>query len=248
MSETPRSNRPTPRTAASVEAELRRRIRTELTQARSDAENGQVDDATLAGIIASAIGDALGWHLESPEHTRNATLSSKTWRPAGGPRGGRSADDEDAPGAGGDSSFSGDRPPRRDFGDRPPRREFGNRPQRDFGDRPPRRNFGDQPPRRDFGNKPPRDFGDRPPRGGFGNRPGRDFGDRPPRPDFSNRPGRDFGDRPPRDVGDDRDAPRRESGRPPFSPRGGRPPNRGGAGGGFSRGGGFGPRRPPRPR
>ena len=38
MTEEPRSNRPTPRTTAAVEAELRRRIRTELTQARSDAD------------------------------------------------------------------------------------------------------------------------------------------------------------------------------------------------------------------
>ena len=89
MSEAPRSNRPTPRTTAAVEAELRRRIRAELTQARSDAD-GELDDAALASVIASAIAAALSWHLEAPEHTRNATTSSRTWRPAGGPRGGRS--------------------------------------------------------------------------------------------------------------------------------------------------------------
>ena len=64
-----------------MEAELRRRVRTELTQARVEA-NGELTDAALANAIARAIGAALGWHLESPEHTRNATLSSRTWRPA----------------------------------------------------------------------------------------------------------------------------------------------------------------------
>src|SRR5207244_11295836 len=68
MSEAPRSNRPTPRTTAAVEAELRRRIRAELTQARSDAD-GELDDAALASVIASAIAAALSWHLEAPEHT-----------------------------------------------------------------------------------------------------------------------------------------------------------------------------------
>src|SRR6202023_1308979 len=87
MSEAPQSNRPTPRTTAAVEAELRRRIRAELTQARSDAD-GELDDAALATVIAGAIAAALSWHLESPEHTRNATQSSRSWRPASGPRGG----------------------------------------------------------------------------------------------------------------------------------------------------------------
>src|SRR5215218_2560303 len=82
MPEAPRSNRPTPRTSAAVEAELRRRIRAELVQARSDAENGELDDVMLASVIARAIATALAWHLEAPEHTRNATLSSRTWRPA----------------------------------------------------------------------------------------------------------------------------------------------------------------------
>src|SRR5262245_21926718 len=102
MDEPQRSNRPTPRTPAAIEAELRRRVRMELTQARADAD-GQLDDASLAEIIARAIASALGWHVESPEHARNATLSSRTWRPAGGPR------------AGG--------PPPRDF-DEPRRRDF----------------------------------------------------------------------------------------------------------------------------
>src|SRR5438876_8208880 len=87
MDEAPRSNRPTPRTPAAVEAELRRRLRMELAQARGDAD-GELTDAALAEIIARAIASALSWHLEAPEHTRNATLSSRTWRPAGGPRGG----------------------------------------------------------------------------------------------------------------------------------------------------------------
>jgi hypothetical protein len=215
MPEGPPSNRPTPRTAASMEAELRRRIRAELTQARSDAESGQVDDATLAQVIAGAIAAALGWHLESPEHTRNATVSSRTWRSAGGPRGGRPPD-----------SAEENRPPR-DFGARPPR-QFGPRGPRDFGDRPPR-DFGDRPPR-DYGDRPPRDYGDRPPRD-YGDRPPRDFGDRPPR-DYGDRPPRDFGDRPPRDYGD---RPQRDFGK--------RPPNRGG--GGFRSKSSRGPRRPP---
>ena len=70
-----------------MEAELRRRIRMELAQAREDGD-GELDDATLAGIIARAVAMGLGWHLDAPEHTRNATLSSRSWRPAAGPRGG----------------------------------------------------------------------------------------------------------------------------------------------------------------
>jgi hypothetical protein len=165
MAEAPRSNRPTPRTAAAIEAELRRRIRSELEQARSEAD-GVLDDAALAGIIARAIVSAVEWHLQAPEHTRNATLSSRTWRPAGGPRGGpRDDDGEDR----------GPRRPPRDF-DRP-RRDF-DRPPRDF-DRPPR-DF--DRPRRDF-DRPPRDFDrdyDRPPR---------DY-DRPPPRDYDRGPRR----------------------------------------------------------
>src|SRR5262245_11553136 len=85
MEEPRRSNRPTPRTPAAIEAELRRRVRMELTQARADGE-GELDDASLSEIIARAIAAALSWHIEAPEHARNATLSSRTWRPAGGPR------------------------------------------------------------------------------------------------------------------------------------------------------------------
>jgi len=183
MSEAPRSNRPTPRTPAAVEAELRHRIRSELEQARSDAEDGQLDDASLAAIIARAVASAMQWHLEAPEHTRNATLSSRSWRPAGGPRGGtrrdfdRDGDEERGP---------------REYG-RGPRREFEDRPPRDY-DRPPR-DF-DRPPR-DF-DRSPRDF-DRPPPRGFGRRP-RDF-DGPPQEFDRDRPRRDFDDRPPRRSG-----------------------------------------------
>lgn len=188
MPEAPRSNRPAPRTAAAIEAELRRRVRSELEQARGESD-GQLEDAALAAIIARAVATAVQWHLEAPEHTRNATLSSRSWRPAGGPRGGRGAEFEE-------------RPPReferrpRDFGG-PPRdfdrgpREF-DRPSRDF-DRPPR-DF--DRPRRDF-DRPPRDFEPRPRRedrdfeprprrgggytgGGFGKRGG--FGPRRTRP------------------------------------------------------------------
>jgi hypothetical protein len=137
MVDEPRSNRPTPRTAAAVEAELRRRIRAELTQARSDAD-GELDDAALAGVIARAIGAALGWHLESPEHARNATLSSRTWRPAGGPRGGQRG---------------------REFEDREPR-EFDDRGPRQFEDRGPRPPFDDRRP--PFRDRPP--FQERRPR------------------------------------------------------------------------------------
>ncbi len=114
MSDAPRSNRPAPRTAAAVEAELRRRIRLELEQARGELD-GQLDDAALAAIIARAVSSAMQWHLEAPEHTRNATLSSRSWRPAGGPRGGRPAEDDERPAR----DSNGPRPPR-DF-DRGPR-------------------------------------------------------------------------------------------------------------------------------
>ena len=145
MEDSPRSNRPTPRTPAAIEAELRRRVRTELTQARAEAE-GELTDAALAVVIARAIGAALGWHFESPEHTRQATLSSRTWRAAGGPRGGG----------------------RREFEEREERPPFQDRGPRQFDQRRP----GPYPPRgpRDFdapfddrgrppsGPRPPRDF------------------------------------------------------------------------------------------
>ncbi|MBV9174683.1 MAG: hypothetical protein JOZ81_31865, partial [Chloroflexi bacterium] len=51
MDEARRSNRPAPRTPAAVEAELRRRIRVELAEARERAD-GELDDAALAEVIA----------------------------------------------------------------------------------------------------------------------------------------------------------------------------------------------------
>lgn len=189
MSEAPRSNRPTPRTTAAIEAELRRQIRADLAQARADAD-GELDDESLASIIAHAIGLLLAWHQESPEHTRNATTSSRTWRPAGGPRGGRPQEFEE-----------------RSFEDRGPR-QYDDRPRRPPPDRAP---YQDRQP---YQARPPRDFDDRggPPRRG----PRDDDSDFQPRRGPQGRP----------------------SGfRPNPGPRsGGRPP---------SRGGGFGPRRPP---
>src|SRR6187551_2517139 len=70
MTDTRPSNRPTPRTAAAVEAELRRRVRTGIVEARAAREDGSLEDADLAGGIAHAIALALSWHLESPEHSR----------------------------------------------------------------------------------------------------------------------------------------------------------------------------------
>ncbi|HEY3059457.1 MAG TPA: hypothetical protein VGL99_10830 [Chloroflexota bacterium] len=171
MDEERRSNRPTPRTPAAIEAELRRRIRLELAQARTDAD-GDLDDATLAEIIARAVASALSWHLEAPEHTRNATLSSRTWRPAGGPRGGP--------------------PPQGDF-DEGPRRQFP--PQRpDYGPpRPPRYPQYDEPYRED-------DYGPPRPRGGPGGRP--PSGPRPGRrPPPGRGGGGGFGPRKPRRNG-----------------------------------------------
>jgi hypothetical protein len=201
MSEAPRSNRPTPRTTAAIEAELRRQIRADMAQARADAE-GELDDESLASIIAHAIGLVLAWHQESPEHTRNATTSSRTWRPAGGPRGGRPQEFEE-----------------RSFEDRGPRpfddRRRGPPPDRGpFQERGPYQERAPYPPRPPFQDRPPRDFEDRnaPPRRG-------------PRED-----NRDFQPR--------RGPPGRPSGfnSGPGPRSGGRPP---------SRGGGFGPRRPP---
>jgi hypothetical protein len=166
MAEAPRSNRPAPRTPAAIEAELRRRVRAELTQARSEAD-GNLDDQALAAIIARAVAAAVSWHLESPEHTRNATLSSRAWRPAGGPRGGQPRPDFEER--------------TRDFEDRPPRRP-----------RYQERQFEERPPRGPYQERRPRDFEDRPPRGSYpergprgGRPPGRGGGfgpRRPPRP------------------------------------------------------------------
>ena len=137
-----------------------------MAQARADAD-GELDDESLASIIAHAIGMALGWHQESPEHTRNATTSSRTWRPAGGPRGGRPQEFEE-----------------RSFEDRGPR-QFDDRrrgPPPDRGpsqDRGPYQDRGGFQPRPPYQDRPPRDFDDRngPPRRG----PRDDDRDFPPR-------------------------------------------------------------------
>jgi len=117
-----------------MEAELRRRLRLELAQARSTAEEGQLDDATLAEIIARAIAAALGWHAESPMHSRSATSSSRNWRPAGGPRGGA-----------GPRDFEDDRPRYdRPRDDRP--RDDRPRPPREYDEAPRRPPFRRGPP------------------------------------------------------------------------------------------------------
>ncbi|MBV9546636.1 MAG: hypothetical protein JOY61_19895 [Chloroflexi bacterium] len=196
MDEARRSNRPAPRTPAAVEAELRRRIRVELAEARERAD-GELDDAALAEVIARAIGAAFGWHVEAPEHARNATLSSRTWRGAGGPRGGGAPRDFDAGpsdrgprqygggarGFGDDADFEGrpERPPRQSGprGGRPGGRGGGYGQRRDFDSRGQQRSFDeseDRPRRAPGPRRPPG------PRGGGGRPGGRGgFGPRRPR-------------------------------------------------------------------
>jgi hypothetical protein len=217
-----RSNRPTPRTPAAIEAELRRRLRTELAQAREEA-GGELDDAALAGIIGRAIAVALGWHLEGPEHTRNATLSSRTWRGASGPRGGGPPRDRDRDFDQGPGGFD-DRGRPSGFEDRGRGGGFDDRrrPGRPIDRGPRERPSGEwrPPPRGQFrprgypaGNDEERDWDE-----------GQDTDERPPRRYPSprgrgpQRPGGPGGPRWPSSGG----------------PRGGRPPGRGG----------FGPRRP----
>ena len=229
MIDQPRSNRPTPRTPAAIEAELRRRVRAELTQARADAEDGQIDDAALASIIARAVASVLTWHLEAPEHTRNATLSSRTWRGAGGPRGGARRDDEE----GGDRRYNDRRSDDRGrFDDR--RSDERRSEERRFEGR----HYADR-------RSDERRFDDR----------GEDRRPTPPpyRERFERREDADERDRE-RDGGRDRDfraargprpsgpRPRGAGGRGGFSSRGG---GFGSRGGNKFRGGGFGPRRPP---
>src|SRR5262245_61256713 len=166
MEEPHRSNRPTPRTPAAIEAELRRRLRLALTQARTAGE-GELDDASLAEIIAQAIAVALSWHVESPDHTRGATLSSRSWRPSPGPRGGPPRE------------FDGPRRPPRDFDydqPRPPRRPRYEEQDEEVDYRPPRypRSSPNRPPARG-----PRPGGRKPPMGRGGG--GGGFGPRKPR-------------------------------------------------------------------
>src|SRR5919201_853478 len=147
----PRSNRPTPRTPAAIEAELRRRLRAELSDARASAEDGALDDATLAAIIARAIAAALSWHLEAPEHARGPQTSGSGWRSAPGPRARprpqpQERDEPFGPRPRGSARGEGlgPRPPgwAEDFAQRPPDREgFGSRPRstergEGFGPRP----------------------------------------------------------------------------------------------------------------
>jgi hypothetical protein len=174
MIDQPRSNRPTPRTPAAIEAELRRRIASELKQAREDAD-GELSDAALAGIVAHAISAALGWHVEAPEHTRNATLSSRSWRPAPGPRGGGRPPRDIQ-----EREFEERRPPFRDRFERDERSDREGRFERrdDFDERDRDRDY--RPPRRQ-GPPGPRGGGGfgprRGPRGGGG---GGGFGPRRP--------------------------------------------------------------------
>jgi len=192
MAEASRSNRPTPRTPAAVEAELRRRVRAELSQAREQAD-GELDDESLAGIIARAVGQVLSWHLEAPEHSRNATSSSRSWRSAGGPRGGGRSEDMDDRPARPAYEQRGPRPPYEQRGPRPPyaRRSFDEAGADEGGGfdqdtpyqrrpLPPRRPFSPGSPPRGTGRgqgRPPRDFDQggqsgyddrRPPRSGGG--------------------------------------------------------------------------------
>jgi hypothetical protein len=129
MDDRPRSTRPTPRTPAAIEAELRRRLRSELAEARGSGED--LDDATLAAIIARAIGLALSLHAEA-EHVRGPQTSNAGWRSAPGPRGRRPPPPQY------EQEFE---PPR--YGPRPPFRPRGQRP-------PPSRGggFGPRKPRR----------------------------------------------------------------------------------------------------
>src|SRR5574340_755299 len=87
MFDSPRPNRPPARTPAALEAELRRRIRDQLAEAR-DLGEGELSDEALAATIASAIGAALSWHLDQPEHARglDRITTGGAWRPAPGPR------------------------------------------------------------------------------------------------------------------------------------------------------------------
>jgi hypothetical protein len=90
MEDRPRQTRPTPRTPAAIEAELRRRLRNELVEARTAAADAgeELDDATLAAIIARAIALALSLHAEA-EHVRGPQTTNAGWRSAPGPRGNR---------------------------------------------------------------------------------------------------------------------------------------------------------------
>jgi hypothetical protein len=229
MDEPSRSTRPTPRTPAALEAELRRRLRTELVEAR-EAAVGELSDEALAAVIARAIATAMNLHLEGPEHARGIdriSTRASNWRPAAGPRG-RAPQEQDeewaeeegfqprprpAGSPRGGRPFNG--PPRGGFGG--PRPAFGGPPRGNYGG-PPRGNFGG-PPRSGFGGPPRGGFGG-PPRGGFngprGQGPWEEDGEGG-RDDFGGRGGGGYGNR------------------GGFNPRGGRPGPRRTPGGGFGR-------------
>jgi hypothetical protein len=144
----PRSNRPQPRTPAAVEAELRRQVRAGLAEARAAAD-GELTDEALAQVVAHAVGQALGWHVDAPEHARGP-VAGGGWRPATGPRGASGRPDWQ----------ERDRPPRRDWDDRgrPPRGDWDERGggYRERGPRPPRAGYGNRP---NYGNRPPKPGG-----------------------------------------------------------------------------------------
>jgi hypothetical protein len=124
MHEPTRPTRPAPRTPAAVEAELRRRVRAELEETRG-AGGGELSDVALANIIARAIGQALAWHVDAPEHARGPTTSGG-WRPAPGPRGQPRPDDRDR--AAPTWRDRGPRPFKPNYRDQPGPGPSGNRP------------------------------------------------------------------------------------------------------------------------
>lgn len=178
----PRPSRPTPRTAAALESDLRRQLRAAFQQARDDA-GGELADKDLAAVIASAIAAAFAWHLEAPEHARGIDrIGSGTWRPAAGPRG----RPQPQPEWGEDGAPGPPRPPRRGFGG-PGRPAPEWRPRQGGGFRDRTRDEGFQGgggpgPRPEFGPGPR-------PRGGFG---GGGFGGGAPRGGFGGGPRRPF--------------------------------------------------------
>lgn len=179
----PRPNRPTPRTAAALESDLRRQLRAALQQARDDA-GGELADKDLAAVIASAIAAAFAWHLEAPEHARGMDrIGSGTWRPADGPRG-RPRPQADWEGEGEPGPR---RPPRRDFGGPDSSGGYGRGPAPEWR---PRQGGGFRNRDRDEGFQGGPGFGPGPrPRGGFG---GGGFSGGAPRGGFGGGPRRPF--------------------------------------------------------
>ena len=220
MDESAPSTRPTPRTAAALEAELRRRLRITISTAR-EAADGELSDEALAAAVANAIVATMQWHLDAPEHARGIDrVGGSSWRGATGPRGRPpaerqwDAEDEEE----GEEGFA----PRPEHRRPPPPGPRG----------PGRPNWRPGPPPSDWRPRPPRpDWQRRPPGPGFRDEEeGYEGG--PPRGPRSSGPrggGPGFGRGGPRFGG------------PRSGPKGGgggrRPPS----------GGGFGPRKPRRP-